>query len=532
MGSLIKSTKGSSSQENNNDDNMSDAKRIADLEEKLRRKEEEIEGYQEAIKSMPEFKSLEGDACFRVPKRKKTSVVLIQSFKPTTVNDTRRQIEDYCRDLVINNDHISTMEERMRQSFDKGLNKDTHKDASVKCFPTYVRDLPSGTEVGKFLALDLGGTNFRVVLVEIGLNEKFEMDSQVFAISKETMQGSGEALMDHIAECLANFAKSRGIDKEVLPLGFTFSFPCRQKGLAVGELITWTKGFTCSGVEGNDVVALLKKSIDKRGDIRVDMAAILNDTTGCLMSCAWKNPKCRIGLIIGTGTNACYLEEMDKIETIPEGGSNHMIVNTEWGAFGNQGELDFILTKWDREVDRLSVNPGKQIFEKMISGMYMGEVVRQVLLDLYNEGLIFVGCNTDNLFKHMRFLTKYVSEIESDPVGDFTRCRESLRDFGMDNVSDEDCSALRYVCECVSRRAGFMVSAGLTALLKKMDYKDVVVAIDGSVFRFHPHFPNIMKSRISQLMGIDYKFELMLSLDGSGRGAALVAAVLLGECSI
>merc|ERR1712156_884381 len=511
MGSLIKSTKGSSSQENNNDDNMSDAKRIADLEEKLRRKEEEIEGYQEAIKSMPEFKSLEGDACFRVPKRKKTSVVLIQSFKPTTVNDTRRQIEDYCRDLVINNDHISTMEERMRQSFDKGLNKDTHKDASVKCFPTYVRDLPSGTEVGKFLALDLGGTNFRVVLVEIGLNEKFEMDSQVFAISKETMQGSGEALMDHIAECLANFAKSRGIDKEVLPLGFTFSFPCRQKGLAV---------------------ALLKKSIDKRGDIRVDMAAILNDTTGCLMSCAWKNPKCRIGLIIGTGTNACYLEEMDKIETIPEGGSNHMIVNTEWGAFGNQGELDFILTKWDREVDRLSVNPGKQIFEKMISGMYMGEVVRQVLLDLYNEGLIFVGCNTDNLFKHMRFLTKYVSEIESDPVGDFTRCRESLRDFGMDNVSDEDCSALRYVCECVSRRAGFMVSAGLTALLKKMDYKDVVVAIDGSVFRFHPHFPNIMKSRISQLMGIDYKFELMLSLDGSGRGAALVAAVLLGECSI
>ena len=33
-------------------------------------------------------------------------------------------------------------------------------------------------------------------------------------------------------------------------------------------------------------------------------------------------------------------------------------------------------------MDRLSINPGKQIFEKMISGMYMGEVVRQVLIDL------------------------------------------------------------------------------------------------------------------------------------------------------
>ena len=54
------------------------------------------------------------------------------------------------------------------------------------------------------------------------------------------------------------------------------SFPCRQKGLDVGELISWTKGFKCSGVEGEDVVKLLQKAIKKRGDIRVDVAAILN----------------------------------------------------------------------------------------------------------------------------------------------------------------------------------------------------------------------------------------------------------------
>ena len=49
------------------------------------------------------------------------------------------------------------------------------------------------------------------------------------------------------------------------------------------------------------------------------------------------------------------------------------------------------------------------------------------------------------------------------------------------------------------------------------------------LFRYHPHFKNVMQSRISQLMGIDYKFDLMLSEDGSGRGAALVAAVLKRE---
>lgn len=61
----------------------------------------------------------------------------------------------------------------MRQAIEKGLNKETHPQASVKCFPTYVRELPSGYECGKFLALDLGGTNFRVVLMEIGKDQKY-----------------------------------------------------------------------------------------------------------------------------------------------------------------------------------------------------------------------------------------------------------------------------------------------------------------------------------------------------------------------
>ncbi len=49
-----------------------------------------------------------------------------------------------------------------------------------------------------------------------------------------------------------------------VPLGFTFSFPCRQMGLAVGKLVTWTKGFKCDGVEGEDVVRLLHEAIARR----------------------------------------------------------------------------------------------------------------------------------------------------------------------------------------------------------------------------------------------------------------------------
>ena len=48
------------------------------------------------------------------------------------------------------------------------------------------------------------------------------------------------------------------------PLGFTFSFPCKQEGLAKGRLVKWTKGFCCSGVEGEDVVALLQEAIKRK----------------------------------------------------------------------------------------------------------------------------------------------------------------------------------------------------------------------------------------------------------------------------
>jgi hexokinase len=34
------------------------------------------------------------------------------------------------------------------------------------------------------------------------------------------------------------------------------------------------------------------------------------------MSCSYKDPRAAIGLILGTGTNACYIENVQKIETI------------------------------------------------------------------------------------------------------------------------------------------------------------------------------------------------------------------------
>lgn len=65
----------------------------------------------------------------------------------------------------------------------------------------------------------------------------------------------------------------------------------------------------------------------------------------------------------GTGSNACYVEKVENAELfdITDNKKSHVLINTEWGAFGDNGALDFVRTEYDREIDNLSINPGKQL---------------------------------------------------------------------------------------------------------------------------------------------------------------------------
>ncbi|RWS24610.1 Hexokinase-2-like protein [Leptotrombidium deliense] len=397
-------------------------------------------------------------------------------------------------------------------------------------FPTFVRDVPNGRERGKFLALDLGGTNFRVLIIDID-GEQFKMDNEIYAIPQSIMLGSGEQLFDRIAECLANFMEKNGVKEQTLPLGFTFSFPCKQEGLTKARLVSWTKGFKCAGVVGEDVVQLLRDAIKRRADIDIDVTAVVNDTTGTLMSCAHKNRDCRVGLIVGTGTNACYMEKLENVGLWNEDFEDpkQVIVNTEWGAFGDNGVLDFVRTEWDDEVDKKSLNPGKQLFEKMISGMYMGELVRCILVSLTKNNLLFNGVGSEKLFTPHSFESKYISWIESDNKREYMQTRKVMEKMQITNASEEDFENVRLVCSRVSTRAAYLVSAAVATILNKIRRPHTVVGVDGSVYRYHPHFHDLMVKKISELVHPAYKFDLMLSEDGSGRGAALVAAVAVRQ---
>lgn len=68
-------------------------------------------------------------------------------------------------------------------------------------------------------------------------------------------------------------------------------------------------------------------------------------------------------IYLGTGSNACYVERVSNAEMYdgPVKDKEYVLINTEWGAFGDNGALDFIRTEYDREIDDFSINKGKQL---------------------------------------------------------------------------------------------------------------------------------------------------------------------------
>ena len=97
-----------------------------------------------------------------------------------------------------------------------------------------------------------------------------------------------------------------------------------------------------------------------------------------------------------------------------------------------------------------------------------------------------------------------------------------LAEIGLSSVATQfDCQLLRFICESISIRAALLAAA----LLNKMGRRTVTVGMDGSLYKFHPHFQARMTAKIRHLVDKAIQFNLVLSEDGSGRGAGLAAAV-------
>ncbi len=246
----------------------------------------------------------------------------------------------------------------------------------IKCLPTYIHPKKDGIK-GEATVFDLGGTNFRAAVVSVG------EETNIAGLVEKNIT---EMKTAGFTEDDLYISQAQTINKLSLPqdspIGYCFSYPAKSLLNGDAELIKWTKGVNIAGMEGNPVGEPLVKFLNEKTNVSFNKIAVVNDTITSLFA-GLMNPgfDAYIGLIVGTGTNMATFfpsEYIPKIKSL-EGWSGETPVNLESGNFNPPH-----LTAFDAEVDENSDNKGYQIFEKAISGMYLGRIFRSVFP---NDGL-------------------------------------------------------------------------------------------------------------------------------------------------
>lgn len=444
-----------------------------------------------------------------------------------------KELEDNCATPI---ERLRLVAEAMTVEMQAGLVSEG--GSKLKMLISYVDNLPTGDEKGLYYALDLGGTNFRCLRVQLGGKDGrvVKQEAEEVSIPQHLMVGSSNELFDFIASALAKFVASEGDDYHLPPgrqreIGFTFSFPVKQTSIASGTLIKWTKGFSIDDTVGEDVVAELTKAMERQGlDMRV--AALVNDTIGTLAGGRYHDNDVVIAAILGTGTNAAYVERAQAIPKwhglLPKSGN--MVINMEWGNFRSS---HLPLTEYDQALDAESLNPGEQIFEKLISGMYLGDIVRRVLWKLAEEASFFGDNVPPKLQIPFTLRTPDMSAMHHDTSSDLKVVAKKLKDtFGVTNTSLKTRKIVVDICDIISKRGARLAAAGLVGILKKQG-RDVpagkqrtVIAMDGGLYEHYTIFSKCLEVTLSQMLGEEVSRNVLVTHanDGSGIGATLLAA--------
>lgn len=458
-----------------------------------------------------------------------------QCFKPPHARqDELAKIEAHFEQIfTVSNEKLRRVTDQFVGVLCKGLEKEGEV---VPMLPTYVFGWPTGEETGKYLSLDMGGTNLRVCLVELLGKGKFELTQSKFRITDEQKHEDGAKLFDFCARCIKDFIETHfgscdHLD-EHLSLGFTFSYPTVQRAIDHGELIRWTKGFDNPNTEGRDCADMLRTSL-KRFNVPVKLSSIINDTTGTLIASNYVDPRTKIACIFGTGCNAAYMESIGnipKLSNLDLPADEQMVINCEYGAFDSfeHRYLGSLRSKYDVEIDLSSNKPNQQAFEKMIAGKYLGEIYRLVLCELVYDGVLFLGQETYKIEKPYCFDTAFLSLIETDPTDELITVLGLFKYFFSLETEIEERRFFRKLARLIGERSARLSACGIAAIMKKMNYvgKDCVVGVDGSLYSKYPHFSERLHQALEDILGPDgRKILTRQAEDGSGAGSAVIAAM-------
>lgn len=220
----------------------------------------------------------------------------------------------------------------------------------------------------------------------------------------------------------------------------------------------------------------------------LQIAAITNDTCATFASLAYtagneKDNRVSMGLIVGTGTNAAIVMDMDDLHpskkeamTLPaEADSKHrsLVVNTEWTIQGAADPLrkHSLINRWDVELDQNCEVPGFQPFEYMAGGRYLGELVRLAAFEYFT---VTKGIPASSLPSTLRKRNALDTTLLSTTVAPSSAPRELASSLQSEVPAfpdsgwlwdEKNASVLKAIATSVQERSARMVAAAVVGAL-------------------------------------------------------------------
>ncbi|KAL4925463.1 hexokinase family protein [Aspergillus undulatus] len=436
----------------------------------------------------------------------------------------QRKVDEFLSPLALDEAVLYKLARRLSSVYRK-----LALESDQQFLPTPVSKLPSGLETGRYLAIDVGGTNLRVAFIEL-LGDTADPDmtstraserplkkaqtqrvkrtlEKAWPIQEHLKMDKAEDLFAWIGDCIAEVVAeslssdvTKGTVPEELEMGITFSFPIMQESLGEATLMPMGKGFAItsdlnlrkillSGYEKHtrrpddeDEPSTKRRKLFALPKLKI--SAITNDAVATLASLAYAvkslpNSRVAMGIIVGTGCNATIPMKLSalheaKVKHVQRNDpdTSEIIVNTEWtisGVLPPLVELG-IVTKWDAELDAASARPGFQPFEYMTGGRYIGELIRLIFIDyLTNVAGVSKDALPAQLSKDYALTTSYISDNVARNLSDHGLADEltcSLPPPG-DTWRWDTTSAnvLRKVARTVQRRSAGLIAAAVVGLL-------------------------------------------------------------------
>ena len=404
--------------------------------------------------------------------------------------------------------------EKFLDEMNRGL---AGEPSSLEMIPTFLETIDEIPLNQRVIVADAGGTNFRVATVYFDDNKNAVIENlQKFSMPAIDCELSSKAFFEAMAGYFRDVITAT--DK----IGFCFSYPVEILPNKDGRVIRFAKEIKAPEVVGQLVSENLNGAFGEMGLDSAKHIVLLNDTVATLLAgVGYQNRDFDgyIGFILGTGTNCCYVESnanITKRKDLTPGQSQ--IINTESGGMGksHRGKIDLAY-------DASTTNPGVHVFEKMISGAYLGAFYLLTIQQVCTDSLLSDAA-ADAVSQIAELTTKDMNDFMLYPYGGNPLAQACSKG------DEKDVKLLYIIADRLIERAAKFTAINLSAMALKTGRgtdptRPICIVADGTTF-YHmktlkPRVEFYLKQYLEDHRGI---YTEIISLEN----APLIGAAIAG----